>query len=172
MPIRKPWDHTIDMKDMFTPKIGHIISLSVTEQQEVSEFIDDGLKKGYIRPSKSSQTSPVFFIPKKDGQKCMVQDYRCRSLTLPTVVIPISPTFQTTDNCHQPSIKSSVSFRIRPSVVRGLSILIRVYPFLSVPRSLTGFCVHPMDPFPSFIYLLPFVLETSMTLQGQRCDRT
>ena len=33
------------------------------------------LKKGYIRPSKSLQTSPVFFIAKKDGKKHMVQDY-------------------------------------------------------------------------------------------------
>ena len=38
-------------------------------------FLDDQLKKGYIRPSKSPQTSPVFFIPKKDGKKWMVQDY-------------------------------------------------------------------------------------------------
>jgi len=34
------------------------------------------LKKGYIRPSKSQQTSPVFFIGKKDGGKHMVIDYR------------------------------------------------------------------------------------------------
>ena len=39
-------------------------------------FLDDQLKKGYIRPSKSPQTSPVFFVPKKDGKKCMVQDYQ------------------------------------------------------------------------------------------------
>ena len=37
--------------------------------------LDDQLKKGYIRPSKSPQTSPVFFIPKKDRKKRMVQDY-------------------------------------------------------------------------------------------------
>jgi len=34
------------------------------------------LRKEYIRPSKSSQTVPVFFIEKKDGKKRMVQDYR------------------------------------------------------------------------------------------------
>jgi len=34
------------------------------------------LRKGYIRPSKSPQTSLVFFVPKKDGKKRMVQDYR------------------------------------------------------------------------------------------------
>jgi len=46
------------------------------EQQEVRDFVDDQLKKGYIQPTKSPQTSPVFFILKKDGKKWMVQDYR------------------------------------------------------------------------------------------------
>ena len=52
MPIRKPWDHTIDLKDMFKPKKGRIIPLSPQEQEEVTVFLDDQLKKGYIRPSK------------------------------------------------------------------------------------------------------------------------
>ena len=37
--------------------------------------MDDQLKKRYIRPSKSPQTSPVFFVGKKDGKKRMVMDY-------------------------------------------------------------------------------------------------
>jgi len=37
--------------------------------------VDDQLKKGYIRPSKSPQISPVFFVGKKDGKKRMVMDY-------------------------------------------------------------------------------------------------
>ena len=48
MPLRKPWDHAIDLKDTFQPKKGCIISLSLTEQEEVSTFIDDQLSKGYI----------------------------------------------------------------------------------------------------------------------------
>ena len=75
-PLRKPWDHAIDLKDTFKPKKGRLIPLSVEEQKEVSEFVDEQLAKGYIRPSKSEQTSPVFFVPKKDGRKRMVQDYR------------------------------------------------------------------------------------------------
>ena len=43
MPLRKPWDHAIDLKDMFQPKKGCIIPLSPTEQEEVSAFIDDQL---------------------------------------------------------------------------------------------------------------------------------
>ena len=34
------------------------------------------MQKGYIRPSKSPQTVPVFFVEKKDGKKRMVQDYQ------------------------------------------------------------------------------------------------
>jgi len=34
------------------------------------------LRKECIRPSKSLQTSPVFFVEKKNGKKRMVQDYQ------------------------------------------------------------------------------------------------
>jgi len=37
--------------------------------------VDDQLRKGYIRPSKSPQTSLVFFVGKKNGSKQMVMDY-------------------------------------------------------------------------------------------------
>ena len=46
------------------------------EREEVREFVKEQLQKGYIRPSKSLQTAPVFFVGKKDGKKWMVQDYR------------------------------------------------------------------------------------------------
>ena len=75
MPIRKPWDHAKDLKKMFKPKKGQLIPLSPGELKEVSNFIDDQPSKGYIRPSKSEHTSPVSFVPKKDGRKWMVQDY-------------------------------------------------------------------------------------------------
>ena len=37
--------------------------------------MNDQLRKGYIRLSKSPQTLPVFFVGKKDGSKRMVMDY-------------------------------------------------------------------------------------------------
>ena len=45
------------------------------EREEVQQFIQDHLRKEYIRPSKSPQTSPVFFVGKKNGGKHMVIDY-------------------------------------------------------------------------------------------------
>jgi len=76
MPVRKAWDHAIELKEGFTPKKGKVYSLSREEREEVQAFVEDQLKKGYIRPSKSSQTSPVHFVAKKDGKRRMVQDYR------------------------------------------------------------------------------------------------
>ena len=50
--------------------------MSREEREEVRKFVKEQLRKGYIQPSKSLQTAPVFFIGKKDGKKRMVQDYR------------------------------------------------------------------------------------------------
>jgi len=75
MLTRKVWDHAIDLKETFKPQKGKIYSLSKNEREEVQNFMEDQLRKGYIRPSKSPQTSPVFFVGKKDGSKQMVMDY-------------------------------------------------------------------------------------------------
>jgi len=70
MPTRKIWDHAIDLKETFKPRKRKIYPLSKNKREE------DQLRKGYIRPSKSPQTSPVFFVSKKNRSKRMVMDYR------------------------------------------------------------------------------------------------
>jgi len=75
MPVRKPWDHAIKLKEGFVPRKGKVYLLSRDEREEVQAFVEDQLRKGYIRPSKSPQTSPVHFVAKKDGKRRMVQDY-------------------------------------------------------------------------------------------------
>ena len=72
MPVRKAWDHAIDLNDDFKARV---YPLSKNKKEEVQKFVDEHLKKGYIRPSKSPQTSPVFFVGKKDRGKRMVMDY-------------------------------------------------------------------------------------------------
>jgi len=75
MLTRKIWDHAIDLKEMFKPQKERIYPLSKNEREEVQSFVNNQLRKWYIRPSKSPQTSPVFFVGKKDGSKRMVIDY-------------------------------------------------------------------------------------------------
>ena len=72
---RKVWDHAINLKETFKPWKGRIYPLSKNKREEVQNFVEDQLRKGYIRPSKSPQTSPVFFVGKKDRSKQMVIDY-------------------------------------------------------------------------------------------------
>jgi len=53
MLTRKIWDHAIDLKETFKPQKGKIYPLSRNERKEVQKFVEDQLRKGYIRPSKS-----------------------------------------------------------------------------------------------------------------------
>jgi len=75
MLTRKVWDHTIDLKETFKPQKGKIYPLSKNKREKVQNFVEDQLRKGYIRPSKSPQMSPMFFVGKKDRSKRMVMDY-------------------------------------------------------------------------------------------------
>jgi len=76
MPVRKVWDHAIDLRDDFRASKIRVYPLFRNEKEEVQKFVDEHLKKRYIRPSKLPQTLPVFFVGKKDGGKPMVIDYR------------------------------------------------------------------------------------------------
>ena len=66
----------INLREDFMPRKGRTYLMSREEKEEVREFVEEQLRKGYIRPSKSPQTSPVFFVEKKDRKKRMVQDYQ------------------------------------------------------------------------------------------------
>ena len=76
MPTWKIWDYAIDIKEGFVPRKGKVYLLSREEREEVRKFIQEQLRKGYIRLLKSPQMAPVFFVGKKDGKKRMVQNYR------------------------------------------------------------------------------------------------
>jgi len=76
MPIKKLWNHTIEIKEGFVPRKKKVYLLSRKERREIHKFIKEQLRKGYIRPLKSLQMAPVFFVENKESKKWMVQDYR------------------------------------------------------------------------------------------------
>jgi len=41
MPVQKTWDHTIELKEGFTPKKGKVYSLLREEREEVQTFVED-----------------------------------------------------------------------------------------------------------------------------------
>src|SRR6202023_1342438 len=77
MPMQRRWDHAIDLKPDFIPKDCKIYPMSPIEQEKLNEFLEENLRKGYIRPSKSPMASAFFFVSKKDSDKLRpCQDYR------------------------------------------------------------------------------------------------
>ena len=75
LPPHRPFNHTIELKDSFVPKIAKVYLLNPAEKEACKAFIDEHLKTGHILPLKSPQASPFFFVPKKDGTLRPCQDY-------------------------------------------------------------------------------------------------
>ena len=63
------WDHAIDLKLDFVLKDSKIYPMSSHKQEKLEEFLKENLWKGYIRPSKSPNASPFFFVSKKESMK-------------------------------------------------------------------------------------------------------
>ena len=72
IPTRKLWDHTINIKEGFVLRKGKVYLLSREERGEVCEFIEEQLRKEYIRLSKLSQIALGFFVGKNDEKKYIV----------------------------------------------------------------------------------------------------
>lgn len=75
-PISRPYDHEINLDDKFIPSDCKVYPLNPKQTQVMDEFINENLRKGYIRSSQSPQASPFFFVGKKDGDYRACQDYR------------------------------------------------------------------------------------------------
>jgi hypothetical protein len=76
LPERRPWDHAIELTPGAKPVHAKVYPLSRDEQKHLDEFIEENLRSGRIRPSKSPWASAFFFVKKKDGKLRPVQDYR------------------------------------------------------------------------------------------------
>jgi transposase InsO family protein len=78
LPPQRSFDLAINLKDPEkSPPFLKIYSLSLKEESILKSWIEENLKKGFIRPSKSPAAAPIFFVPKKDSDElrpCI--DYR------------------------------------------------------------------------------------------------
>ena len=76
LPPPRSVDHKITLVPGAKPPNQRYYRLSYQEQDECKRQIEEGLAKGFIRPSTSEWGSPVIFVPKKDGKMRMCIDYR------------------------------------------------------------------------------------------------
>jgi transposase InsO family protein len=76
LPDYGPHDHEIPILPGKEPKYMPIYQLSEKESAVLRAYIDDNLKKGYIRHSSSPAGYPILYVPKKDGSLRPCVDYR------------------------------------------------------------------------------------------------
>jgi hypothetical protein len=77
LPEQQTWDHAIKLEEGFKPTRGLTYSLNQKQEEEMNKFVDENLRSGRIRPLKSPQSSPFFFVKKKgDTKSRLTQDYR------------------------------------------------------------------------------------------------
>jgi len=77
MPPKHPWGHKIELEER--AKLWDniwLILLSDEETKALDDFLEENLRTGWIRESKSPWASPFFFVKKKVGKLRPVHDYR------------------------------------------------------------------------------------------------
>lgn len=75
-PPSRPYDHEINLDDSFIPSDCKTYPLNPRQEKLLEQFLEENLRKGYIRPSQSPQASSFFFVGKKDNDYRGCQDYR------------------------------------------------------------------------------------------------
>ena len=76
LPPHRPYDHRIELEEGTQPPFGPIYKLSESELTALREYLEENLKKGFIRPSNSPAGAPILFVKKKDGSLRLCVDYR------------------------------------------------------------------------------------------------
>jgi len=76
LPAHGDQDVTIDLEPGKQPPSGKLYPLSLDEPQLLKEYLDEMLKNGKTRPSKSSAGAPIFFVKLANGKLRIVVDYR------------------------------------------------------------------------------------------------
>ncbi|VDC06875.1 unnamed protein product, partial [Peniophora sp. CBMAI 1063] len=76
LPPCTPYDHALELTKEFKPIHMKNYPMAPAEREALDRFLEENLRSGHIRPSKSPMASPFFFIKKKDGSLRPVQDYR------------------------------------------------------------------------------------------------
>ena len=76
LPEHRPYDLKIPLQEGTTPPFGPVYNLSPLELEVLRKYIDDNLKKGFIKHSQSPAGAPILFVKKSDGSLRLCVDYR------------------------------------------------------------------------------------------------
>uniref|UniRef100_A0A670HKZ8 Gypsy retrotransposon integrase-like protein 1 n=1 Tax=Podarcis muralis TaxID=64176 RepID=A0A670HKZ8_PODMU len=90
LPPHRPFDCQINLLPGAQLPVGKLYAMSDREMQELREFIDKNLKRGFIRESRAVGGSPVFFVDKKNTDKPrLVVDFRALNAVSEPLAFPM-----------------------------------------------------------------------------------
>ena len=109
---RKTYDHPIDfVEGKPLPKPSKLYPLSPHQKNSLDDWIDEELRKGYIRPSKSPVAASFFFVKKQDGSLRPCMDYRSLNEVTVKNRYPIPRIADLIDSLSQASIFTKIDLR-------------------------------------------------------------
>jgi hypothetical protein len=76
LPEHSQWDHEIPLEEGKHPQFKKIYALNQEQRRALKEYVQENLRKGFIRPSTSPAGYPILFVPKKNGKLRLCVDYR------------------------------------------------------------------------------------------------
>jgi len=76
LPPHREYDCEIKLKDKSNLFYGPLYPLTEVERDELKKYLNENLKKGFIRKSTSPAGAPILFVKKKDGSLRLCVDYR------------------------------------------------------------------------------------------------
>jgi hypothetical protein len=76
LPPHRPYDLSIEIEDGKRPPFGPMYRLSQEERDALAKYLDENLKKGFIRRSTSPAAAPILLARKKSGDLRLCVDYR------------------------------------------------------------------------------------------------
>ena len=76
LPKHQEWDHKIKIEEGKSPSKQPIYPLSPQKLDALREYLEENLRKGFIRESQSPAGYPILFVPKSDGSLRLCVDYR------------------------------------------------------------------------------------------------
>jgi len=77
LPDRREWDHKINLMENAPKELNaKTYAMTIKEDKVLNQWLDEQLKAGLIKESKSRYAASYFYIPKKDRSLRLVQDYR------------------------------------------------------------------------------------------------
>jgi len=75
LPLRRTFDHAIDLKKDAEPSWGPVYPMSQYQLNSLKTYLDEMLAQGKITNSQSSARVSILFVPKPDSRLRLCVDY-------------------------------------------------------------------------------------------------